>query len=57
MGQACLYAGLSPKTRERREYSHGEESSGLLARDSHHSFGDDLEHNQNRSDTGGLPRI
>lgn len=49
MGQACMYAGLSPKHRGKDGYLDAQEDSGLLARDSqadlHESWqgGDDLE--------------
>lgn len=43
MGQACMYAGLAPKSHDRIDYPHGEESSGLLARDSQNTLNEDLE--------------
>lgn len=34
MGQACMYSGLPARSRDKLDHVHGEESSGLLARDS-----------------------
>lgn len=43
MGQACMYAGLSPKHHEKSEYLNSEEESGLLARDSQNDLSEGWE--------------